>query len=215
MRAVTESGPSRHDVGNGSWGIAPLPVQRVGALDQHTDIRHSWLVDQLWALDAVGLIGGGPKVGKTWLGLDLAISVSSGTPALDLFAVEHPGPALVYLAEDSLPAIRARVAGICAHRSIDFQSLPLHIVTVPGLRLDCAADRARLDHAVAELQPRLLLLDPLVRLHRADENRSADIAELLGRRRRRSLAPWRKPKTSANMRGSWRSITLASDRWSG
>ena len=46
-------------------------------------------------------------------------------------------------------------------------------------RLDLAADRRSLDDTVADLQPRLLVLDPFVRLHRIDENASGEVAPLL------------------------------------
>lgn len=48
------------------------------------------------------------------------------------------------------------------------------------LRLDLDADRAGLDDAVARLKPRLLILDPFVRLHRVDENVSGEVAPLRG-----------------------------------
>ena len=41
----------------------------------------------------------------------------------------------------------------------------------------------RLEHTVAALRPRLLVLDPFVRLHRCDENASSDVAPLLDRLR--------------------------------
>ena len=53
------------------------------------------------------------------------------------------------------------------------------MITAPSLRLDLEADRARLDATVARLKPRLLVLDPFVRLHRIDENVSGDVAPLL------------------------------------
>jgi len=53
------------------------------------------------------------------------------------------------------------------------------VITAPSLRLDLEADRARLDDTVAQLKPRLLVLDPFVRLHRIDENVSGDVAPLL------------------------------------
>jgi len=58
-------------------------------------------VEQLWGASSVGLIGGAPKCSKTWLGLDLALSVATGTPCLGHYAVPEPGPVLVYLAEDA------------------------------------------------------------------------------------------------------------------
>ena len=67
------------------------------------DQPQRWLVEQLWGDSSVGLIGGAPKCSKTWLGLDLALSVATGTACLGKYAVPQPGPVLVYLAEDALP----------------------------------------------------------------------------------------------------------------
>ena len=53
------------------------------------------------------------------------------------------------------------------------------MITAPSLRLDLEADRASLDETVARLRPRLLILDPFVRLHRIDENISGEVAPLL------------------------------------
>ena len=139
-----------------------------------------WLVRSLWSEQAVGFVAGTPKSCKTWLGLDLAISVASATPCLDRFEVEQPGRSLVYLAEDSLGQVRRRIAGICQHRRLDLSALDLHVVTAPSLRLDSPDDQARLDETLASLTPRLLLLDPLVRLHHLDENSAADVSALLG-----------------------------------
>ena len=53
------------------------------------------------------------------------------------------------------------------------------MITAPSLRLDLEADRTRLLQTVARLKPRLLVLDPFVRLHRIDENVSGEVAPLL------------------------------------
>jgi hypothetical protein len=53
------------------------------------------------------------------------------------------------------------------------------VITAPSLRLDLEADRVRLDETIARVKPRLLILDPFVRLHRIDENVSGDVAPLL------------------------------------
>ena len=62
---------------------------------------------------------------------------------------------------------------------VDFQSLPVEVITAPTLRLDAPKDRERLTYTVQALQPRLLILDPLIRLHRVDENDASQIAGLL------------------------------------
>jgi len=142
--------------------------------------EQSWLIQDLWGQNAVGIIGGAPKCGKSWLGLDMALSVASATPCLGRFAVQAQGPALVFLAEDSLPAVRARLEGLCAHRKLDLRGLDLYVITAPSLRLDQGPDRQLLEAMLVRLNPRILLLDPLVRLHRLDENSAADISQLLG-----------------------------------
>lgn len=159
--------------------VDELSVAQAGALPVQPPDK-AWLVRHLWSHLAVGLISGHPKIGKSWLGLDLAVSVASGTDCLGAFPVEAPGPVLVYLAEDSLPHVRERIASLCALRHLPIDRIPLHVITAACLRLDDPGDRDRLTATVARLAPRLLLLDPLVRLHSGDENDSRYIAQLLG-----------------------------------
>jgi len=140
----------------------------------------SWLIENLWCHQAVGIVGGSPKSAKTWFGLDMAVSIASGTPCLGRFPVDNPGRTLVYLAEDSLPDVRERIESLCAQRNLKIDNLNLHVISSPSFRLDLQQDRSRLQATLARLRPRMLLLDPLVRLHRLDENSSADISGLLG-----------------------------------
>jgi len=158
---------------------APLPTLPVHALEERPT-QTQWLVRHLWGAAAVGVIGGAPKTAKSWLGLEMAVSVASGTACLDRFEVDDPGPVVVYLAEDALHAVRQRVEQLTQHRGLRLAALDLHVVTAPSLRLDLEPDRRALDQTLAQLQPKLLLLDPLIRLHRLDENSSADISGLLG-----------------------------------
>jgi AAA domain len=155
-----------------------LPVVRVGEIESEPSGRR-WLVEELWGARAVGVIGGAPKCAKTWLGLDMALSVSTGTACLGRYAVPEPGPVLVYLAEDALPVVRERIEGMARHRGIDLARVEVHVITTPVLRLDRGPDRARLWETTKRVRPRLLVLDPLVRLHGIDENHAGEVAELL------------------------------------
>jgi AAA domain-containing protein len=155
-----------------------LPVVRVGEIRSEESAQR-WLVEELWGASSVGVIGGAPKCAKTWLGLDMALSVATGTACLGKYAVPQPGPVLVYLAEDALLVVRERVAGMARHRGLDLAGVDIHVITAPTLRLDRGADRTRLLETTRRLRPRLLLLDPLVRLHSIDENNAGEVAELL------------------------------------
>lgn len=155
-----------------------LPTVRASQLTPEPPEQH-WLVTDLWGQGAVGILGGHPKSCKSWLGLELAVAVASGQPCLSRFSVDKPGAALVYLAEDSLPMVRARLASICEARGIELASLELHVITSPSLRLDSSADCSRLAVTLERLRPRLLVLDPLVRLHRLDENNAQEMSGIL------------------------------------
>jgi hypothetical protein len=143
-------------------------------------IQQAWLIESLWGDAAVGIIGGAPKCCKSWLGLDMAVSVASKTPCLGRFQVPKRGKVLIFLAEDAAHNVRARIESICTHRSLDIDELDLYVITAATMRLDLESDQQMLTKTLDSLRPKLLILDPLVRLHRLDENSASDISRLLG-----------------------------------
>jgi hypothetical protein len=156
----------------------PLPVQRASQLST-AGPQTQWLVEGLWSDQAVGILGGEPKCCKSFLALDVAVSVASGAACLRQFPVCRTGRVLLFPAEDSLAVVRQRLEGIANAAQVGFPSLPVDVITAPSLRLDTAVDRQRLADTVQDLKPILLILDPLIRLHRVDENEASQIAPLL------------------------------------
>jgi len=155
-----------------------LPIQRASRLAT-IGPQTQWLIEGLWADQAVGILGGEPKCCKSFLALDIAVSVASGRPCLRQYPVLRTGKVLLFPAEDSLPVVRQRLEGIAGVAQVPFEALPVEVITAPSLRLDTPTDRQRLSNTVQHLQPRLLILDPLIRLHRVDENDATQIAGLL------------------------------------
>jgi len=158
--------------------VNTLPVEPAWRLAQRPDAQR-WLVTDLWSEQAVGIVGGEPKCCKSFLALDLAVAVASGTPCLRHFPVPNPGRVLLYAAEAALHIVRRRLEGICAAAQLSLPDLDVQVITAPTVRLDLPADRSRLERTVEELKPRLPVLDPFVRLHRIDENASGEVAPLL------------------------------------
>jgi hypothetical protein len=157
--------------------MSVLDVVPVGAID--ADEGTQWLIEGLWTEEAVGIVSGQPKLGKTWLALDLALSVATGTPALERYQVARPGPVLLFAAEDSPKALRSRLEGLCSRRNLQIESIPVNLILASSLRLDTLDDQARLAETVSRYRPRLLVLDPFVRLHRIDENRALEVSGVL------------------------------------
>ena len=156
-----------------------LPLQRACELSEGGD-EPPWLIEPLWAEEAVGILGGEPKCCKSFLALDIAVSVASGAPCLRQYPARRTGPVLLYPAEDALGTVRRRLEGICKAAKKDLCELPIDVITAPRLLLDQPKDRQRLHDTVGELRPMLLILDPFIRLHRIDENAAKDVAPLLG-----------------------------------
>jgi hypothetical protein len=143
-------------------------------------IEQSWLIEGLWGEECVGFISGHPKTNKSWLSLDMAVSVASGSPCLGRLVVPRPGPVLVYAAEDHLDTVRMRLAGLCAERDLGWGDLAVNVITEPVVRLDRTEDQERLRRTLDQVRPRALFLDPLVRVYGdVDENSAQEVSRFL------------------------------------
>ena len=158
--------------------MTALPVRLAHQLEIRPE-EQRWLIEGLWSAEAVGIVGGEPKCCKSFLALDMAVAVAAGTPCLGRFPTVRRGRVLLFAAEDSLAVVRQRLAGIAAATNTTLDALDIHVIIAPVVRLDIELDRTRLEDTVRALRPALLVLDPFVRLHRVDENASAEVAPLL------------------------------------
>jgi hypothetical protein len=85
----------------------------------------------------------------------------------------------LYAAEDPLELVRDRLVGICHACGQQLSELEIFVITAPRLHLDDDEDRMGLSDTVEELRPKLLVLDPFVRLHSGDENVVSEVAPML------------------------------------
>lgn len=154
-----------------------LPVRHVAEIEAQE--RVPWLIEGLFLESAVGILAGAPKSWKTFFALDLALSVATGTPVVGTHAVPAAGAVLLFAAEDTPQAVRARLSSMAAHRGVALERAPIHLVLANSLRLDRREDQERLEATVARFAPKLLVLDPFVRLSRIDENSSQEVSAVL------------------------------------
>ncbi len=104
----------------GDNGPAPLPVVRASALE-NPGTRQRWLIEGLWTAQAVGVLGGAPKCLKSFLTLEMAVSVASGSPYLAKFPIHQRGPVLLYAAEDSPSDVRLRLESLAHHHKLEYK----------------------------------------------------------------------------------------------
>lgn len=82
-----------------------------------------WLVDKIWLNQTIGLLVGFPKMGKSWLSLDLAISIASDTPFLGKFDVKNPGPVVLITKEDPDHLLQDRLQKILIAKGLGGSTL--------------------------------------------------------------------------------------------
>jgi hypothetical protein len=71
-----------------------------------------WLIEGLWSAEAVGIGGGEPKCCKSFLALDMAVSVASGAPCLRRFVPARTGTVLLLTRRELRAACRMRTASL-------------------------------------------------------------------------------------------------------
>lgn len=154
-----------------------FPVRRVASVRPRPD-DHKWLVQDLWLASGVGFLAGGPKLGKTHLAVEIALAVAANDHVLGRPA-RLSGPVLFYGAEDHLCDLRQRFEGLAMLRGLDLDRLAVDLLDVPSLRLEREQDLLRLRATVERSKPRLLVLDPFIRIARIDENSAQDVSTIL------------------------------------
>jgi len=135
-----------------------------------------WLIDGLFPERGIVFVGGHPKAGKTWLSLDLAISIATGNDFLGR-RVKTLGSVLYLLGEDDLGDTLERIDSLLAGRRLDRMALERRIIlSDSSISLESRVDQEWLyDYAKRE-KPALIVFDPLARfLSHAEENSATEM----------------------------------------
>ena len=164
----------RWQAGNGR-----LPgFEDIGTLADETLPTPPALIEGLLRQGEKAVLGGASKSFKSWLALDIAISVSHGVSWLG----RHVSPGIVLVVNLELPrwAIRKRLMDVAAARGVRLESGKLLVWNLRGQVVSAAQLRAEIARRnIADL--RLVIIDPAYKLLLGrDENSAGDIANLLG-----------------------------------
>lgn len=138
-----------------------------------------WLVEELLPEQSCCFNAGSSGARKTWFELDCAMAVATGKPALGRFRVQKPGPVLIILGEDSLRTIRLRIQKLARGKGLDAAALKnMHFIAATSILSSDGRYKELID-LCKQLAPRLIVLDPFVRMHTCDENSAQEIQPIL------------------------------------
>ena len=149
----------------------------------------TWLI-QDWLPDkSITFLVSPPESYKTWILLDLAVSISTGLPFLGQARVNKTGPAMIIQQEDSHGGLTERLALIAEQKMGMAASLgngawqipcipdlPIYIHPSRMLRFDNDKVLKELEEQIKIIKPRVILIDPLYSTTSGVDNYMADLA---------------------------------------
>lgn len=144
------------------------------------DDASDFLVEGLLPASSPCAIAGPPKSAKTMMAVLLAVCVGLGRKFLGRFDCKQ-GRVLLLLHEDPERVTRRRVWRLCRGVGVDPRDLDEDLVidTSTPFSFDEGEDLVRLHRTIEQVQPTLVVLDSLSRMHRCDENSKAEMGRAL------------------------------------
>lgn len=142
-----------------------------------------WLITGLITKGGTAVAAGEPKAGiKTWLLIEIAVAIATGSKAFGEFYAEH-GRVVIFFAEDQAQSVRNRLRATlaCGNRVL----MPDRLMLEPrGEFVDVLKDDD-LAWVVASCRRRgkidLLILDPLRDVHSGEEDKSDSMRDVMRR----------------------------------
>lgn len=149
----------------------------------------SWLV-QDWLPDkSITFLVSPPESYKTWILLDLAVSVAADVPFLDNYVVNESGPTLIIQQEDSHSGITDRLALIVEQKlkmnpKIEgneweipsIPDIPIYVHPSRMLRFDNKKVIEELEKQIEIIKPKVIMIDPLYSTTASTESYMSNLA---------------------------------------
>lgn len=140
-----------------------------------------WLVDQLFTVGSNGWVAAEPKVGKSWIVLELAYALSTGTLFLGKFAIKKQRRVIYVQEEDSLQRVLRRLKKIV--NGDKSRGLPPDAYwrwsIRQGFKVDNLAWLEKLRQEIAAFKAEVVILDVFNRLHGSDDSKQQEMTAIL------------------------------------
>jgi len=151
---------------------------RVGELQYRAP---TWLIDGLLETETLGLLFGDPGCGKSFLAIDIALAIATGTRFYNRSVQQG---AVFYIAGEGFNGLTRRFEAWSKHKRVNIAEAPLFVSNRPVQFLD-AASAAEVTEAVRELakqngDPALIVVDTVARNFGAgDENSTSEMGAFI------------------------------------
>lgn len=188
------SDPSRNGASRKSknrtepWSI---PLDRYLAVESRDP---QWMIEGLWTDKSHGIIAGEPKTRKSYLAIDIALSVATGTPCFGHFPVHKSGPVLLIQEEISDAEMKKRLRHIAHAKKLSGtvkktpegisvrlpDPIPLYLRNRQQFELGNVEHLEKLTEEILEKSIRLVIFDPLqMMLGGVNEDKASEVRPIL------------------------------------
>ncbi len=136
-----------------------------------------WCVERILPKEGAGILAGPAGYGKSWMLLDLAIECARGGKWLGQFPTLTSR--VLYLDEESSPGLlRKRLRKLLGGKKLPQGGLDVHFCVGQGFSLSKPDSVEHLRILLGSLRPGLVIVDSLIRVHRAEENSASEMARV-------------------------------------
>jgi len=146
-------------------------------LQQFPKLPMRWQAQDWLPLETVAFIIAAPGSFKSWMTLDLAVSVATGKPFLGKHEIHRPGPVLMFQKEDHMPDVVERLTTIMSEKcpiqtpypdlapdefTTDVHpDLPIYHHTHRQFTFEDPEEVEKLHQLILKYRPELVVIDPL------------------------------------------------------
>lgn len=150
----------------GGVGLSMLPFDEY--MTKFSNYQVDWTIPGWLPSDTILFMVAPPSSYKTWLLMDLAVSVAGGYDFLGQYPVQETGPVLIFQQEDHHGQTVQRLATIIQSKKEGLEdgqmfmpSLPIFVQTDRGLAFNNKDRMKELEDLIIKHKPKLVLVDPL------------------------------------------------------
>lgn len=153
-----------------------IDYQLTSLADVYNYPEPTFLIDPILPQENLLILGGEPKVGKSFVAMSIAEAVLTGNPLWGKFPVKKTGAVLYIDLETSRPELKRRF------ESMKFDiNLPISFIHLPKKDLFLDNDNCldALMTRIEEVNPVLIVIDSLIRIHEQRENESTGMSRVM------------------------------------
>ncbi len=155
---------------------------------KHGGKEVQWLIPGFLTDNTIGFIYGPPQSYKSWIELDMAVSIAQGTSFLGIVKPARTGPVIIFQQEDGHPTTCERIATIWAGRTglkkprledgkfiwhCHKEASNILMYEDRDFRLDAPGAMAKLDRMLTKVKPAAVFMDPFYSLVSLENNMEA------------------------------------------